>query len=166
MSLRSLFSLTLKPLRLDHTIAVLLLLYIFSLAVALITGGTILMAAAISLFLLNPFGIALYIQSKPDVRTRTIVRQFAPVLIYILVTSIICTLSLFIITDMWNPDKFYTDYPPPLLGKLALLFGIQRLWIMAGLLLSLIPLLLGNILRPTHSKDAVSFKNIQELDEK
>jgi hypothetical protein len=127
----------------SQIVAISLSAYGISIAAALLAGNTILLGAAISLFLINPFLVACYAASQSS--SVSLVQKITPSIFYVVIAGILSTLLLFVITDIWNPDNFAFEFPPTLWRRIMILITFQRLWFVAAFLIAVLPACLSTI---------------------
>lgn len=116
-------------------------LYLLILLLCLLLGNTVLLAIAITAYIVTPLLIGIALARTSSVR-RSLEQMFLRMGAWLMGSVVILTLALYVVTDVWNPDKFiYSLGVPPLHMKLLILLGLQGPWILASVLAGFIPLL-------------------------
>lgn len=116
-------------------------LYLVTLVICLLLRSTILVAVALSAYIITPLLLSVTLARFSSV-PRSLEILFRQMFLWLLSTIVILTTVLYVVTDLWNPDHFfYTLGVPPLHMKLLLLLTLQLPWIAAAVPLGFLPLL-------------------------
>ncbi len=117
-------------------------LYLLILAVSVSAGSTVLLALGLTAYIITPLLLGSALAHSPTL-TMDRSAKAAAILRWLAATAVCLTAALYVVADVWNPDRF--SYPLgelPFLLKLLQHLQFQLPWILLSIPLGLLPLLL------------------------